>query len=111
VNSQQIANTIKEQVGSRALFMLGAKYGVSSTGRGGTELGGISFRIGRNAKGVTHVKISLDATDTYKVDFIKQKRAPSHEVVFLATVEDVYVDNLHAVIEDGTGLRTSLGAA
>lgn len=107
MNSIEVANTIREQLGHQALLMLGAKN-LSSTGKGPNELGGLSFRIGNNAKGVTHIKISLHVSDTYKVEFIKQHRAPSYEVERLHVSEDIYVDQLHDLIERHTGMYTSL---
>lgn len=87
--------------------MMGAKN-LSSTGRGPTEAGGLVWKVMRNEKRVTHVKISLDFSDTYTVRFLKQKRAPSYEVVTLAEHEGVYVDMLHELISSETGLALSL---
>lgn len=102
-----VAKTIAEQIGGPALYMIGAKN-LTDTGSGPDEIGGLVFKIMRNAKGVTHIKISLDATDTYKVRFIKQKRAPSYEVIDLEILEGVYFDMLRGVIASGTGLALNL---
>jgi hypothetical protein len=104
MTNMEVANIIKDQIGGRALFMLGAKELI------GTE-NSLQFRIGRNAKGVTHIKITLDPSDTYTVEFTRFRMnhktyVPS--IVVLAKVDDVYVEDLHSVIETHTGMYTSL---
>ena len=99
----QIANTIRTQLGNRALFMIGAKDLVA------TETG-LQFRIGRNAKSVNQIVINLDPSDTYTVEFrrtrMSRKTGYSNKVV--SSLEGVYADMLHDVIESGTGLATRL---
>ncbi len=68
----------------------------------------LSFKVGRNAKGVTNVKVKLDLSDTYTVTFYKVKRAPSHEVVVLAELDNIYADSLQNVFKTHTGLDTHL---
>ena len=102
-----IATTIADQIGRGSLFMIGAKN-LGGTGKGDGELGGLSFKIMRNTKKVTHVKIALMGDDTYKVTFLKQHRRPSFEVETLDTVEGVYFDMLRSVIKGGTGLDLTL---
>ncbi len=95
-----VATEIAAQIGS-GLRMIGAKDF--------TDCGdALRFKIMRNAKKVTHVLVTLTPLDTYTVTFQKKKRAPSLEVITLDVVEDVYVDNLKRVIEDGVGLALSL---
>ena len=95
-----VATEIAAQIGF-GLRMIGAKN-ITDCGNA------LRFKIMPNQKKVTHVLVTLTPRDTYTVTFLKQKRKPSHEVITLGTVEDVYVDNLKRVIEDGTGLALSL---
>ncbi len=95
-----VATEIAAQIGF-GLRMIGAK---NLTDCGNALL----FKIMRNTKKVTHVRVELMPSDTYKVTFIKQKRRPSHEVIKLGVVDDVYVENLKSVIEDGTSLALGL---
>ena len=98
----QIANTIRTQIGPRALFLLGAKILVA------TETG-LQFRIGRNAKSVNQIVINLDPSDTYTVEFRRtQSRKTGYTSKIVSSLEGVYVDMLHDVIESGTGLATRL---
>lgn len=102
--NMEVANTIRDQIGHRALFMLGASNLL------GTE-NSLEFKIGRNAKGVTHIKITLDPSDTYTVEFAKRRMNHKTfvlDVKVLAKIDDVYVDMLHSVIEEYTGMYTSL---
>ena len=98
-------NIIRDQIGNRALFMLGAKD-LLDTGNG------LQFKIGRNGKGVTHIRVELLPSDTYEVTFLRVRRSRRYvepTVTELEKVSGVYVDSLHATIERATELRTSLG--
>jgi hypothetical protein len=97
-----VAEIIKEQIGGRALYMIGAKDLRCLDGKG------LSFRIMRNSKKVTHVAIYLDPSDTYTIKYYHQKNAPSFEMVLLNEEADMYCDDLHRSIERNTGLYTSL---
>jgi hypothetical protein len=96
--SNQIATTIAAQIGNRAFAMMGAKNLLASERA-------LQFKIGRNAKGVTHVTVTLDPTDTYTVKFDRVRKYVAKPV---AEVEGVYVDSLRSVIESNTGLYLSL---
>lgn len=92
-----VANTIREQIGTRAMFMIGAKDLM------GDEKS-LRFRIGRNAKTVTHVKVTLTPADLYEIVFIRARGSKVTEVAR----EEIYVEDLHRSIERNTGLYTSL---
>jgi GTP:adenosylcobinamide-phosphate guanylyltransferase len=55
---------------------------------------------------INHVKITLDPSDTYTVEF---GRIWGTNYKVLDTISDVYVENLREVFEGRTGLATSLG--
>ena len=92
-----VANTIREQIGHRALFMLGAKNLIDH----GDAL---SFRI-RGSKAVNYIKITLTPADLYDIEFGK---VWGSKYTVKSTVESYYVDMLHTAIEEATGLYTSL---
>ena len=94
-----VAQIIAEQIGRRAFFMLGAKELV-----GGENY--LQFRIS-GCRSISHVKITLDPSDTYTMSFMKWS-AKKLEYKVVAEVSGVYVDMLHDVIEGKTGLYTSL---
>ena len=96
-----VANTIRDQIGHRALTMMGARNLTGDTDR-------LIWKVGRNAKRVTAVVVILDPSDTYTVEFWHQKRMPSGEMVKLASHSGVYFDMLHAIIEKETGFYLSL---
>jgi len=98
----QVANTILEQLGGRRfLVMTGAKH------LAGT-VDALTFALPRNAKKVTHVKITLMPSDTYRVTFWKLGRGLNGGLDVLGEEEGVYADNLQAVFTEGTGLYTHL---
>lgn len=93
-----IAETIATQIGTPALGMLGANRFVSSSDS-------LQFRIGRNANGITHVRVCLRANDTYTV---QATRVRGHHVTMVDALMGIHVDGLRATLEALTGLRTSL---
>jgi hypothetical protein len=94
-----IANEIKKQIGSKALYMLGAKNLAGDTNS-------LSFKIS-GSKFFTHIRISisLNSLDLYDVTFIKIRK---FDIVNKKEVKGIYNDMLHKVIEQETGLYTSI---
>ena len=102
MSNMTIANTINDQIGHRARVMMGAKNLMGDDNC-------LSFKIGRNPNNITHIKVTLDPSDTYTVDFIKIRKVKGTIYrTIVETCSDVYVDSLHNVIESGTGLYLSL---
>jgi len=110
--SNQIADTIIQQIGSRAFFMLGAKRIIAHPD-------GIAFKIGRNSKSVNHVRITLDPSDTYDVEFswvtnrgaasiLRDPVSPIVRTKIRSEASGVYADMLHDLIESKTGMYVSL---
>lgn len=91
-----VAKTILEQVGGKALFMMGA-YCVLYTQNG------VQFRI-QGSKKASLIEIVLESSDTYTVRFYKGRAEPK----MIKEVSDVYCDSLHSTIESVTGLYLSL---
>lgn len=109
------ARTIQKQIGAQALFMLGAKnlyidhgqgFAVGGTEHKGSGRPSFGFKVGKNEKGVTHVRVFLDPSDTYTVEFLKVRGTNSKPV---SKISDVYATDLRTVLSDGTGMYTSLG--
>lgn len=105
MNNLEIAETIRQQIGGRALFMLGAKDLTAADGY-------LQFKVGRNSKSVTHIRVTLDrASDTYTVTAYRARRKKGEvvpEIKVLETCDQVYADSLHSVLESLTGMYTSL---
>ena len=92
------AKIIAEQIGKRAFFMMGAKNLV--------DVGnGLTWKVGRNDNGVTHVTVTLTPLDFYDLKF---QRVRGTKVVTTAEVKGIYADMVHRTIEQHTGLRLSL---
>lgn len=101
--NQEIAKIIAQQIGGKAFYMLGAKnkiYGENEKGQ--TYLG---FKI-RGSRKANYIKVIYnDGLDIYNIEFGKIR---NFEYKIVKTVEEVYCDQLHDIIEKETGLYTSL---
>lgn len=97
-SDMRVANEIRRQLGQKALVMMGAKNLA-----GGDNY--LSFRIGRNSKGVNYIKITLNPKDLYDIEF-GSIRGTNYKVKYKAT--DIYADMMHEIIEKNTGMYLSL---
>ena len=97
----EIAQTIKDQLGGRIFsVMTGAKNFIALNG------GGLSFKVGRNCKGVNRVSVLYDtASDLYGVEF-GRLRGSQYKV--LTKIDGVYCDQLQSVFTTHTGLETRI---
>jgi hypothetical protein len=99
----QVAQTILAQLGgNRFIAMTGARNLVSDAHCG---RGSLSFKVGRNERGVTHVRITLQSNDLYRVESLKVRGL---NIATVADVSGVYADQLRATFTAQTGLATSL---
>ena len=96
----QIAKTILQQLGgNKFIAMTGAKN-LGHTNKG------LQMKIGRNAKGVTHVIIDLDrGKDLYYIEFVKVRGTNRKTVKKL---KGIYVDQLGDIFKRYTGLNIRL---
>jgi len=92
-----IAKTIRDQIGGKTLFMLGAKNLIAHENA-------LSFRI-RGSKAVNYIKITLNGSDLYDMEFGKVWGA---KYTVKATHNDIFNDMMHGLIEKETGLATRL---
>ena len=98
--TMQTAQNILNQIGgNRFIAMTGAK----------NFLGGdsyLQFSIGRGAANkANRVKITLEASDTYTVEFFNYRKFEAKPV---GLVENVYADQLQAIFTSETGFDTHL---
>ena len=93
-----VANTIRDQIGGRALTMMGAYHLAGSEDS-------LTFKF-KGCRKLNTLKVTLDkATDTYRVQFGKLRKL-NHD--WVREFDGVYVDMLHELIESETGLALSL---
>ena len=103
MGKNEIAQEIKNQIGQKAIVMMGASFWTAGARS-------LTFKVGRGAKGkngsVTHVKVTLEPTDTYRIEtfFVRGASFKTREVIEGATV-----DMLHPTIESFTGMYLSIG--
>jgi hypothetical protein len=94
-----VAQTILSQLGgNRFCAMTGAKGFVYSANS-------LSFKVGRNAGKVTHVRVVLDASDTYSVTFFAISARCNRTV---REASGIYADNLQSLFTHVTGLAVRL---
>ena len=91
---------LKQLGGNKFIAMTGAK----NLATGGNKKN-LSFSIGRNSKGVTHVMIKLTSMDTYEMEFINMRGAKRKVI---KKVKGVYGDMLPKIFQKYTGMRTRL---
>jgi len=95
------ATTMINQLGGgRFRMMTGAKDFVFDNSKKS-----LTFKIGRNAKGVTHVRITLNGRDLYDVEWLAVRGG---KVTTKAKDDGIYADMLRDVFENRTGMYTSL---
>ena len=100
----QVTNEIIRQIGNVAFKMMGAKNLVVGTDESGNHY--LNFKIGRNSKGVSGIKITYNrGLDLYDILFY---RVRGMDVKVLKEVPGIYADHLHSTIEHNTGLYLSL---
>ena len=96
-----VAQTILSQLGgNRFIAMTGCKNFVGSADT-------LTFKLARVINGVSHVAITLDVNDLYRVEFRKWN-ARRLDMTIVAVHSDVYADQLRTIFENETGLLTSL---
>ena len=93
----EISKTIYNQIGNQAFKMMGAK-------NIGYDKDSLSWKVGRNSKGITHIKVVLNLMDLYEITFFKIRGTSRKENL----IDNVYADQLHKIIETNTGLYLSL---
>lgn len=96
-NALEVANTIKDQIGGRALYMMGASLLAG-------DRDSLRFSI-KGSRACNKVMIKLDPSDTYTVSFWKIRGTDCRLV---SERGGIYADMLHGVIETETGLALSL---
>lgn len=98
----QVANTILQQLGGRRFIaMTGAKNLI-----GGNDM--LAFKLGfaaHQARGVSHVRITLLPSDLYKMEFLNIRGT---NIKTVKVVEGVYCDQLQGIFTETTGLYTRL---
>ena len=98
----QVANTILSQLGgNRFLAMTGARDLLGSEDS-------LTMRLPRGAKsGITHIRVTLDPSDTYTMTAMKFNKR-TLQMTTITAWSEVYADNIRGRFEDMTGLYTRL---
>jgi hypothetical protein len=95
----EIATTILNQLGGkRFIVMTGSKNFVT------TKNGGLLMKLSRNASGAQYLKIELNGSDLYEMNFFSVRGI---DIKQKAEFSGVYCDQLTNIFESVTGLYTS----
>jgi hypothetical protein len=98
-----IARTILQQLGGTKFMAMTGAVNLLDTGNG------LSFRlVGSHdfiKNGINYVKITLDPSDTYTMEFGKIRGS---KYTVIKTLDNIYNDNLREIFTRETGLETSL---
>ena len=99
LNQSQAKTLLRQLGGNKFIMMTGAKQ--MSIGKDG-----LTMKIGRNSKSITHVAIDLDrGKDLYTMKFIRVRKGIPKVV---KKYDSIYADNLNNIFEKETGLYTRL---
>ena len=96
------ADTSLDQIGPKALYMIGAKDFVFGTSGGKKSL---VFKIMRNSKGVSHIRMRLTSLDLYDMEFLAIRAG---KIKVKSKEKGVYGDQLGVMIKKNTGLNVRL---
>ena len=96
----QAGEVLRQLGGNKFIAMTGAKDFVRDDAQQK-----ISFKIGRNAKSINYVTITLNSMDTYDIVFL---RARAGKITVVSKVDGIYNDQLQDVFTEHTGLYTHL---
>ena len=102
IRNNREAQTAMNQIGNKALYMIGAKDFVTGTSDGKKSL---VFKIMRNSKGVSHIRMRLSSMDLYDMDFLAIRAG---KIKIKSKEKGVYGDQLGAMIKKNTGLNIRL---
>jgi hypothetical protein len=106
-DNKQIAKTILEQLGGNRFSVMTGAHSFTADGNS------LIFKLPRtgNAKRIAGVKITLDANDTYTMEFFAFKgslKAGNYRCENVAKHTGIYCDMLADIFTEETGLNTSL---
>lgn len=96
---QTVALEILRQLGGNRFKVMTGAESFSS----GEKM--LSFRLKSNPKKIKGVRITLDPSDTYTMEFLSIRNM---EVKTVSKAEGIYCDMLQETFTDHTGLYTSL---
>jgi len=95
------ANTLLQQLGgNKFIAMTGAKDLMVDK-----KSKSLHMKIGRNSKGINHVKITYMPDDTYTMDFGRIRKM---DYKVIRSIKNVYAEALQDVFTEVTGMYTSL---
>jgi hypothetical protein len=104
---ESVNEAMSKSQASELLKQLGGNKFISMTGAKNLTFSGLGLvmQIGKNSKGVTHVRFKLSSKDLYDIDFLSIRGS---NVKTKSKEKGVYVDQLGKVFKKNTGLNVRL---
>ena len=99
MNKSQAKELLRQLGGNKFRMMTGAKdFGIGKDG--------LTMKIGRNSKSISHVRIDLDrGRDLYNMEFIRVRKS---KIKVVKKLKGIYADQLGEIFEKYTGLYVRL---
>jgi hypothetical protein len=94
-----VAQTILQQLGGGRFLTMTGSYNLIGSDSA------LTMKLRANKAGATHLRITLDPSDTYLVEFLKVRAG---KVTSVKTTENIYFDQLQEIFTEVTGLYTHL---
>jgi hypothetical protein len=98
MTSSQGKEVLRQLGGGRFIAMTGAK-------NFGTDGKSLTFKIGRNSKGVNFVRIKLTSMDLYDIEFLQVRAG---KIKIKSKAKRVYADQLGKMFKKNTGMNVRL---
>jgi hypothetical protein len=104
---ESVNEAMSKSQASELLKQLGGNKFISMTGAKNLTFSGLGLvmQIGKNSKGVTHVRFKLSSKDLYDIDFLSIRGS---NVKTKSKEKGVFVDQLGKIFKKNTGLKTGL---
>ena len=101
----KIVGAIRRQIGQGTFAMLGARNLFDGTDQQGNHY--LQFKIGTNPSEITHIKVTLNKSDTYDIDYGKLLRNLDYKIIDSSS--GILGTNIVSDLGRRTGLATTLG--
>ncbi len=119
MNAKEIGQTILQQLGGNHFVAMTGAKDLCFLPATLDHLGGLRLTVGKgggfNDTGINRVEITLDGSDTYKMNFLKVRKGFVRKgkfydgsIAIISEVKDVYCDQLQDIFEQKTNLLCTM---
>lgn len=101
----QVSNTIIDQLGGNGFIAMTGSKEFAYTVKPNGDIS-LSFRVGKNVKRVSHIRVTLNGQDLYDIEFARISILG--DVKILNEMKSVYAEDLQELFVNNTGLLINL---